>query len=82
MHKSESLTVRVNPMTKTRLDALARATKRSKSYVVEEALELYLEVNEWQVNGIHAAVAEADTPAAVFTEHDEVLARWEKKIAG
>lgn len=81
MHKSESLTVRVKPLTKTRLAALARATKRSKSYVIEEALELYLEVNEWQISGIHAAVAEANSPDAVFTDHEEVLARWEKKLA-
>lgn len=82
MRKSESLTVRVKPVTKTRLAAMAKATSRSQSYVIEEALELYLEVNEWQINGIHAALTEADGPAAVFTDHDEVLARWEKKVAG
>jgi predicted transcriptional regulator len=82
MHKSESLTVRVKPLTKTRLAALARATQRSKSYVIEEALELYLDVNEWQISGIHAALTEADNPGADFTDHDEVLARWEKKVAG
>lgn len=82
MHKSESLTVRVKPLTKSRLAALARATQRSKSFVIEEALELYLDVNEWQISGIHAALAEADNPGAEFTDHDEVLARWEKKVAG
>lgn len=82
MLKSESLTVRVKPDTKTRLAAMAKATRRSQSYVIEEALELYLEVNEWQISGIHAALAEADSPAAVFKDHDEVLTRWEKKVAG
>ncbi len=46
MLKATSVTVRVKPTTKTRLEALAHATKRSKSYVIEEAIELYLNANE------------------------------------
>ena len=81
MLKATSVTVRVKPTTKTRLEALAQATRRSKSYVIEEALELYLDVNEWQIHGIVQAVAEADSPDAVFVDHDEVLAKWEAKVA-
>lgn len=81
MLKVESVTVRVKPATKTRLEALARATKRSKSYVIEEALEQYLDVNEWQIDGIVQALAEADRPDAIFVDHDEVLAKWGVKIA-
>jgi predicted transcriptional regulator len=82
MLKAASVTVRVKPSTKTRLEALADATKRSKSYVIEEALEQYLDVNEWQIEGIARALTEADKPEAVFVDHDEVLAKWEKKLAG
>ena len=81
MLKSASVTVRVKPTTKTRLDALAHATRRSKSYVIEEALEMYLDVNEWQIDGIVQALIEADRPDAVFIDHDEVLAKWEAKVA-
>lgn len=81
MLKAASMTVRVKPTTKKRLDLLAQATRRSKSYVIEEALELYLDVNEWQIDGITKALAEADRPDAVFVDHDEVLANWEAKIA-
>ena len=81
MIKTASVTVRVKPSTKTRLEALANATKRSKSYVIEEALERYLDVNEWQIEGITKALAEADKPDAVFVDHDEVLAKWENKLA-
>lgn len=81
MLKATSVTVRVKPTTKTRLEALAQATRRSKSYVIEEALEQYLDVNEWQINGIVQALAEADSPDAVFVDHDEVLAKWEAKVA-
>lgn len=81
MLKSASLTIRVKPDTRSRLDSLARATHRTKSYVIEEALEQYLEVNEWQIQGIVAAVAEADRPDAEFVDHDEVLKQWEAKVA-
>jgi predicted transcriptional regulator len=79
MLKAANVTVRVKPATKKRLESLASATKRSKSYVIEEALELYLDVNEWQTAGIAQALAEAEKPDAVFVDHDEVLAQWEAK---
>ena len=81
MLKTTSVTVRVKPTIKKRLDLLAQATRRSKSYVIEEALELYLEVNEWQIDGIVKALVEADRPGAVFVDHAEVLAKWEAKVA-
>ena len=81
MHKAASLTVRVKPETRSRLEKLAQATQRSKSFVIEDALEQYLDVNEWQIQGIFEALREADSPAAEFVEHDEVLARWEAKGA-
>ncbi|HPX60953.1 MAG TPA: CopG family ribbon-helix-helix protein [Deltaproteobacteria bacterium] len=81
MLKAASLTVRVKPDTRNRLDNLARITHRSKSYVIEEALEHYLDVNEWQIKGIQEALEEADRPGAEFTDHDEVLAHWEAKLA-
>lgn len=81
MLKAASLTVRVKPDTRTRLDNLARITRRSKSYVIEEALEQYLDVNEWQIKGIQDALLEAESPGAVFEDHDEVLAKWEAKVA-
>lgn len=81
MLKAASLTVRVKPDTRSRLDNLARITRRSKSFVIEEALEQYLEVNEWQLKGIQDALIEADSPGAVFEDHDEILAKWEAKVA-
>jgi predicted transcriptional regulator len=81
MLKSSNLTVRVKPDTRLRLDRLAQITKRSKSYVIEEALEQYLEVNEWQIKGIMDAVAEAESSNAEFVDHAEVLKARRKKVA-
>jgi len=81
MLKAASLTVRVKPETRKRLDALARVTRRSKSFVIEEALEQYLTVNEWQIQGIEEALAAADSADAEWVEHDKVVADLEAKVA-
>ena len=62
MLKAASLTVRVKPSTRTRLDNLARITRRSKSFVIEDALEQYLDVNEWQIKGIQEACMKRTAP--------------------
>ena len=81
MQKSASITVRVKPATRKRLEAIARATRRTKSFVIEEALEQFLDVNEWQIKGIQDALTEAEAPDADWVDHDEVLARVEAKVA-
>ena len=51
-----------------RLEAVARATKRSKSSFVVEALERYLDERE----DLEVALARLRDPGAVWVEHDEV----------
>ncbi len=60
MSNTATLTLRLSPETRDRLEKLADATHRSKSFLAAEAIEAFLEVNEWQVREIQAAVAEAD----------------------
>ena len=54
---STTFTVRVDSEVKKRLEKLARSTGRSRSYLAAEALNDYLDVNEWQVAGIKQAMA-------------------------
>ena len=62
MTKSTMMTVRITPEVKDKLDALARDTKRSKSYLASEAIETYVNLNAWQVaHGAVAAVVELDS---------------------
>ena len=70
-----TLTVRLDEQTKKRLERLAKATERSKSYLVASAIKDFLGVNEWQVKEIQKAVQLADLPDAKFAEHKEV-AGW------
>jgi predicted transcriptional regulator len=82
MLKASTITVRLTPTTRNRINRLAKATRRSNAYVIEDALEQYLEINEWQVTGIEAALEEADKTDAVWVENDDLLAKLEARVAG
>jgi predicted transcriptional regulator len=77
--ESAVLTLRVDTKTKTKLDKLAEATKRSKSFLAAEAIERYLEVEAWQIKEIKQAIKEAD--AGDFVSDSE-FAKIVKKYAG
>ena len=48
MH-STTMTIRLAPEMKTRLDKISEITHRSKSFLAAEAINEYLKVQEWQL---------------------------------
>ncbi|MDH3704298.1 MAG: CopG family ribbon-helix-helix protein [Alphaproteobacteria bacterium] len=70
MSDSTTITIRVDRSVKERLEAIARQTKRSKSYLAGEAIEEFLAVQEWQVEGIERALHSLDDGRGV--PHDDV----------
>jgi predicted transcriptional regulator len=58
--ESSVLTLRLNSDTKDKLDKLANATQRSKSFLAAEAINRYLEIEAWQIAEIEQAMIEAD----------------------
>jgi RHH-type transcriptional regulator, rel operon repressor / antitoxin RelB len=57
---STTVSVRIDPLVKKRLEKLAKSTGRSGSFLAAEAINEYLDLNEWQVAGIQKAVASLD----------------------
>ena len=70
---TETLSVRIDANTKRRLDALARRSKRSKSFLAAEAIRAYVEMEAWQLGEILAGIADADNGRVV--SHDRV-SKW------
>lgn len=56
------------------LEALAATTRRSKAYLVTEALEDYIERNAWLIREIDLAVKEADESDQYVSEED--MSAW------
>jgi predicted transcriptional regulator len=76
---SAVLTIRVPEEIKAKLDKLAEATQRSKSFLAEEAIARYLDLEAWQIGEIEQAIDEADK--GDFAEPAELQALL-KKYAG
>jgi len=71
------MTIRLEPELKDRLDQLSEATHRSKSFLAAEAIKEFVELNEWQVQEIKAAIKEADDgDFATDKEVKSTLGKW------
>ena len=70
---STTMTVRLPVSLRKRLEKLARATTRSRSFLALEALESYVALNEWQIEAIQEGIADAD--AGRFVD-DGKMAAW------
>ena len=70
------LTVRISPELQGRLDAIADAIDRPRSWVVNRALEAFVESEAWQIEEIRRGLAEAD--ADEFANDAEVAALFGK----
>jgi RHH-type rel operon transcriptional repressor/antitoxin RelB len=77
MAKSTLLTLRVKNELKEKLESLAEATQRSKSFLATEALERYIELESWQVAHIRKGITQAEEGLVVSGEEmDRWLASW------
>jgi predicted transcriptional regulator len=62
------------------LDSLAESLDRDRTYLLGEAVQAYLDTQQWQLEQIRAGLAEAD--AGHVIEHRKVkamAARWKQR---
>jgi len=76
--QSETLTVRISPETKSRLETLARRTRRTKSFLAGEAIAGYVERESKIIEGILQGLE--DMEAGRVVPHDEAMARLRQSI--
>ncbi|MBM4238553.1 MAG: CopG family ribbon-helix-helix protein [Gammaproteobacteria bacterium] len=77
---STTITIRIDTEMKDRLDRLAEATQRSRSFLAAEAVRGFIDINEWQISEVRKALKEAD--AGDFATEKEVAAlarKWRRK---
>lgn len=72
---TETLSIRIDSETKERLTALAKHSRRSKSFLAAEAIAAYVRQEEWQLGEIRAGTEELDGGQGV--SHEKVAA-WLK----
>lgn len=68
-----TFTIRVPIYVKQRLDKLAKATSRTRSWLAADAVAAYVTEQDWQLSEIEAGIEDAD--AGRIVPHEEVK-RW------
>jgi RHH-type transcriptional regulator, rel operon repressor / antitoxin RelB len=75
----DTITFRLDPEKREALDEIAAGLDRDRTYVLNEAVELYLELHHWQVAHILEGIRQAE--AEEFATDDEMKAafsRWRR----
>ena len=73
------VTLRLDSKKKKALDTIAVEMDRDRSYVLNEAIDNYLEVHAWQIEHIRKGLRQADS--GQFAKDSEVtaaFAKWRK----
>jgi predicted transcriptional regulator len=71
------ITTRLDKDTLEKLEKLAQATRRSKSFLVAEAVDKYLKEQEWQVEATKKGLIEAER--GQFAADEEVRAFFSQR---
>ena len=75
----QTVSFRLEPDKVAALDALADSMDRDRTYLLNEAVEAYLEAQNWQLDQIRAGINEAD--AGKVVDHSKVRAmalKWRR----
>ena len=78
MTASTTMTIRVSPETKSKLERLAADTRRSKSFLAAEAVSAYVDRELDIIDGIKRGMADAEAGRVV--SHDEAMAEIDAAI--
>ena len=69
---SGRMSLSVSPETQEKLDALAAHLDRSRNWVVNQAIDQYLDLYEWQKEKIQARLDRANSGTATFHSSQDV----------
>lgn len=75
--KTETVSARLSPETAKKFALLAKAINRSKSYLAAEAIENYVNDQQWQIDAIVKGIKEADEGKFVTDRKlRDTLSKW------
>lgn len=80
MAESKALSLRLDPTLTRKLDKLAEATQRSRSFLISEAVREYLALNDWQIEETRKALAEAERGEfASDADVQRTIKKWKRR---
>jgi predicted transcriptional regulator len=60
------------------LDELGRAQARDRTFLLNEAVDAYLDVQRWQIEHIKESLRQADS--GMGSPHEKVVANWRRRL--
>ncbi len=73
----QGVSLRIEDKTIDEIDRLAKITKRDRTFIINEAIEAYLDIHQWQLTRIDGSIAQADQGKfASDSAVDKVLKKW------
>ncbi|RXK82343.1 CopG family transcriptional regulator [Chlorobaculum sp. 24CR] len=78
--QKEQISFRIASSEKRRIERLAQALNRDKTFVFTEAISHYLDLNEWQIAGIQEGLEDLEHGRVVSQE--EIEDEWRRKSEG
>jgi len=73
----ETISFRLGTEKKEKLDAIAEIVDRDRSYLLNEAVDAYIELHQWQIEHIQEGIRQAD--AGKFASKAEVAAAFARR---
>jgi predicted transcriptional regulator len=73
----DTVSFRLDSEKREALDAVASALDRDRSYVINEAIETYLDIHRWQADHIREGLRQAD--AGEFATEAEMKATFSRR---
>jgi predicted transcriptional regulator len=74
----KTVSFRLEPEKVAALDRLAKAQTRDRTFLLNEAVDAYLDAQHWQIEHIKEGVTQAD--AGMGRDHEEVRAKWRRRL--
>lgn len=76
---AKTTTIRIDDTVLGRVDSLAKSMSRSRNWVIQQAVDRYLDYEEWFVHQVEQGLEEVKRGKTL--SHDEVMAEIRKKVA-
>lgn len=75
---ARTASIRMDDEKLARIDSLAKAMNRSRAWVINEAVERYLDYEEWFIQQVQEGLKEAQ--AGNLFDHEEMVKKWEARL--
>lgn len=76
--KKKAFSLRLPEETENKLEMIAKATGRTKSFIALSAIEEYVDLQAWQIQEINEALEQIERGEVV--PHEEVRRIWKERL--